>query len=305
MKEKKLPIFFFSIIFACIVWVSVNLGNDFQTSIDVPVTIENIPPAKAVATILPEKVRLKIQGTGWQLLNAMISPNIRYTLDFGKLSFYDTLFTHKNLSERISLPHTIRIFETFPETVVVRLDTRITKTVPIQPVVNVSYRTGFDIVGKMSVIPETITISGARSLLNSITTWRTAPVSLKDVNAPTQINVELLDTLQLEIDKPQMVATVKFDVQPIAEKTINDIPIDVVQAPINKNILLIPPKVSIIIRSGVNAISSLSTQDFHASIDYTSILLDTSGFIQPSITGPTNVRIVQLEPEKIQYVLRK
>ena len=35
------------------------------------------------------------------------------------------------------------------------------------------------------------------------------------------------------------------------------------------------------------------------------ILLDTSGFVQPTILGPDNVRIVQQSPERNQYVIRK
>ena len=258
-----------------------------------------------VLSPLPKMVRLRIQGTGWQLLNIMISPNFRYRIDFNKLGTGDTLFTHTNLNERIYLAHNIRVFETYPDTVLVHLDRKITKTVPITPILSIDYRTGFDIVGKVDVSPETISISGARSLLRSIKDWKTVPIVLKDVNAPADVKVELADTLQLEITKPQITALVHFDVQPIAEKKVYDIPVDIIQAPESRNILLIPPKITIIIRSGVNAISSLTQQDFHASIDYTSILLDTSGTVQPIITGPENVKIVQLDPERIQYVVRK
>jgi hypothetical protein len=305
MKEKKLPIFIFSLLFACIAWASINLGNEFQTVIDVPVRVENVPPAKALSTPLPPRMTLKIRGTGWELLNSMLSPNVRYTIDFNKLSSSDTLFTYRNLNERISLPHGVHIFETSPETVIVRFDARMEKTVPIRPTLSVTYRTGFDLVGAVSVVPPQITIAGARSLLNAIDDWKTLPIVLKDVNAPTSVSVELADTLQLEVSHPQITAMVRLDVQPIAEKTIDDIPVEVIQAPDSRNILLIPPKLSIIIRSGVNAIASLTQKDFRASIDYTAILLDTSGMIQPDIVGPGNVKIVKIDPEKIQYVVRK
>ncbi len=305
MKEKKLPIFFFSLLFAFLVWVSVNLGNEFQTTIEVPVRVENLPPTKAIASALPKSVFVKIQGTGWKLLNSIISPNLRYTIDFSSLTRKDTLFTSKNLHERISFPAGIHIFLISPETVTVAIDSKISKKVPIIPDVNISYRRGFDIIGCMKAFPESITISGAQSLLNSINEWKTKPITLNDINEPTNIKAELADTFQLEVTRPAFVPTISFDVQPIAEKTINDIPVDVSEVPSNRTIVLIPPKISIIIRSGVNTIASLTEKDFHASIEYTAILLDTSGTIQPVISAPQNVTVVQKKPEKIQYVVRK
>ncbi|MFA6540443.1 MAG: hypothetical protein WCT99_02485 [Bacteroidota bacterium] len=305
MKEKKLPIFFFSLLFAFFVWVSVDLGNEFQITLDVPVRIDNLQPAKAIASSIPQSVQVKIQGTGWQLLNTIISPNIRYAIDFSNLSKRDTLFTYKNLNERISFPHGIHIFAIYPESVLVMLDTKISKTIPIEPDVRVSYRRGFDIVGEVRSSPDSITISGARSLLNTITQWRTKPVLLTDINAPAKISAELIDTLQLEISRPRISPVIEFDVQPIAEKTITDIPIDISQVPSNRTIVLIPPKMSIIIRSGVNTIAALTEKDFHISVDYTAILLDTSGMVQPTIHVPKNVTVVQREPDRIQYVVRK
>lgn len=305
MKEKKLPIFFFSLLFAFLVWVSVNLGNNFQTLVEVPVRIENLHPSQALAVPLPETVRLKIQGRGWQLLNAVLNPNLRYTIDFSKLSRKDTIFTYKNLNERISLSNDIHIFETSPETVRVLLDVRTTKKVPLIPTVMISFRNGFGIVGGMKTHPDSITITGARAMLNKIHRWKTRPITLNDMNAPAKITVEILDSLSLEVSRSQSSATIEFDVQPIAEKTINDIPIEINQIPENRNVVLLPPTVSIIIRSGVNAIAPLTEKDFYAFIDYKSILLDTSGMVHPIILGPDDVKIVQQNPEKIRYVVRK
>ncbi len=305
MKEKKLPIFFFSLLFAFLVWVSVNLGNNFQTLVEVPVRIENLHPSQALAVPLPETVRLKIQGRGWQLLNAVLNPNLRYTIDFSKLSRKDTIFTYKNLNERISLSNDIHIFETSPETVMVLLDVKTTKKVPLIPTVMISFRNGFGIVGGMKTHPDSITITGARAMLNKIHQWKTRPITLNDMNAPAKITVEILDSLSLEVTRSQSSATIEFDVQPIAEKTINDIPIEINQIPENRNVVLLPPTVSIIIRSGVNAIAPLTEKDFYAFIDYKSILLDTSGMVQLIILGPDDIKIVQQNPEKIRYVVRK
>ncbi|MBP6672545.1 MAG: hypothetical protein KA247_05320, partial [Bacteroidetes bacterium] len=94
-------------------------------------------------------------------------------------------------------------------------------------------------------------------------------------------------------------------VQPIAERTITDIPIEVLQVPERRNVVLIPPKISVIVRSGVNNVANITRNDFQAYIDYRSILLDTSGLMTVTIIGPDHVQIVQQDPQRIQYVVRK
>ena len=305
MKERKLSIFFSALIFAALVWISVNLGNTFQTIIDVPVHIENLPANKAISSLLPTIIKLKIQGSGWQILNTKLSPNLQCLIDFHHITAKDTLITNKKLLEYSNISKDILVLETYPETLFVRLDEMISKKVPIVPVVDIQYRTGFGIVGKIKTNPDSVTLSGAKFLLQKITQWKTKPLLLEDVFIPIQAGVELSDTLSLQIQKTLTTATISFDVQSIAEKKIENIPVEVLQIPDNRTVVLIPQTISIIIRSGVYTIAQLSEKDFSAYIDYRTILLDTSGFVQPVINGPDVIRIVQTQPEKLQYVIRK
>ncbi|MCK9407880.1 MAG: hypothetical protein WCX28_09390 [Bacteriovoracaceae bacterium] len=305
MKERKFPLLLFSLFFAFLVWTSVNLGNLFITTIEVQVRIENLRPDQAVAVPLPRTVRFTIQGSGWQLLNTLLTPNLYYTIDFLTLSQNNTLFTSRDLTERVNMTSSIKILSTSPDTVIVRLEERTSKKVPITPSINITFRDGFGIVGHIEAKPDSITITGARSLLSKVHSWNTTSVALFDLNAPVKMQFALSDTLLFEIARPNTTIVVTFDVQPIAERTIEDIPIEIMQVPENRNVVLIPPKISIIVRSGVNNVAHLSKKDFQAYIDYKAILLDTSGMIKATITGPEHVKIVQLQPEQIQYVVRK
>lgn len=305
MKERKLPIILISLVFSILVWASVNLGNLFKTTIEVPVKVENLRSDQAIAVPLPHTVQFTIESTGWQLLNTLLTPNLYYTIDFSAVSRNNFLFTSRELYERVNLARSIHVVATSPETVTVRLDERVSKKVPVTPMLNITFREGFGIVGDIAVTPESIMISGAKSLLSKIQEWKTKPFSVHDINAPFSMKFLLSDTLGFEVSRPDAPVDVKFEVQPIAERTIEDIPVEILQVPENKNIVLIPPKISIIVRSGVNNVANLSQKDFQASIDYKSILLDTSGLMKVTIFGPDHVKIVQQHPELIQYVMRK
>jgi YbbR domain-containing protein len=273
--------------------------------IDVPVKIENLRNDQAIAVPLPNSVRINIQGTGWQLLNTTISPNLFYTIDFASLSKNDVLLTSRELHEHVNISNAVKVLGTTPETILVRLDEKVTKKVPVVGMLKASYREGFGIVGSVKTKPDSVILTGARSMLNEIQHWHTETILLNDINIPISLTTTLKDSLRFEISRSASTISISFDVQPIAEKTVNDIPVEIVQVPDKRNVVLIPPKISIIIRSGVNNIANLSEKDFYAFVDYKSILLDTSGKIHPTIVGPENVKIVQQNPEKIQYVVRK
>lgn len=305
MKDRQLPIILFSLIFSVLLWASVNLGNSFKTQMTVPVRIDRIAENKAIAVPLPDSVRFIIQGTGWQLLKALLTPDLHYTIDLLSARRNRQIFTMKDLPDHVFIPDGVAILSADPETLHVQLDDRVEKRVAVIPDIDVSYRNGFGIVGHMTAVPESITVSGARSLLETIDIWKTAPLTLSDINAPVLAQLPLSERLPFEVSRPETLVTVRFDVQPIAERTITDIPIEVLQVPERRNVVLIPPKISVIVRSGVNNVANITRNDFQVYIDYRSILLDTSGFMTVSIIGPDHVQVVQQDPPRIQYVVRK
>jgi YbbR domain-containing protein len=295
----------FSIVCSFGLWIAINLNNQFQTVVGVQVKIEHLGEDQAIAVPLPSSVYVKIKGTGWQILSASLSPSLIFTIDFYDFHKRGMITTSKELKEHSNLPIGIEIIKAFPEKIELQLEEKISRSIPIRPILEINYREGFGMVGNFTVEPESVTLIGARSLVNTFKEWRTTPIRLTDVNTPVSITGGLTDSLHFEIERSTSSARIHFDVQPIAERTIRDIPVEIIQVPENKHVVLIPPKISIIIRSGVNNIAGLTEKDFHISVDYRSILLDTSGSVRPAVTGPVNVKIVQQDPESIQYVVRK
>jgi hypothetical protein len=117
--------------------------------------------------------------------------------------------------------------------------------------------------------------------------------------------VAVSDTFAFGITPTPSFVSLQFDIQPTAEKSFKGIPVEVNQVPRNRVVVLIPPKVDIIIRGGVEQIAAAEQKDFSAYIDYKSILLDTTGSLQAVVTTPRNIKVVKQQPERLQYVVRK
>ena len=305
MKNKNFHVVIFSTLFAAALWLSINMGYEYQTVVSIPMVIENIKPNRALAKPLPPAVNVKIHASGWQLFGLYFVPDVRYILDVSDISNRYNFVANKDVTERMKLPQGIRTVEIKPDTIVVVLDDKIKKIVPVEPVVTMNFREGYGVVGEIKSIPDSITLTGAKDLLDKIERWQTDPLEFSNLKSDVNVRVGVSDTMSFGITPFPAAVSVQIDVQPIAEKSFKGIPVEVNQVPGNRLVVLIPPKIDIIVRGGIEQVAAVEQKDFSSYIDYKTILLDTTGSIQPIVTTPRNIKIVRQYPEQLQYVVRK
>ena len=304
MKNKNLHIVIFSTLFAIALWFSINMGYEYQTAVSLPLVLENVKPNRSLAKPVPPTINIKVRASGWQLLGLYFVPDARYVLDISDISSRFSFLTNKDLLERLKLPEGIRTIDIKPDTVLVVLDEKVKKTVPVEPVVTMTFREGYGVVGDLKSIPDSVTLTGAQSLLDKIDRWETDQLVFSNLKSDVKVRVGVSDSMSFGITPFPAAVAVQIDVQPIAEKTFKGIPVEVNQVQGNRLVVLIPPKIDIIVRGGIEEVAAVEQKDFSAYIDYKSILLDTTGSIQPVVTTPRNIKIVRQEPERLQYVVR-
>ena len=305
MKNKNLHIAIFSTLFAVALWLSITMGYEYQTAVSVPLVLENIKPNRSLAKAVPPAVSVKVHASGWQLVGLYFVPDVRYVLDLSDISNRFSFVTSKDIMERLKLPQGIHTVDIKPDTIVVVLDDKIKKTVPVEPVVTMTFREGYGVVGDITSIPDSITLTGAKDLLDKIDRWQTDPLIFPNLKSDVNTRVGVSDTMSYGITPFPAAVAVQIDIQPIAEKSFKGIPVEVNQVPGNRVVVLIPPKIDIIVRGGIEQVAAVEQKDFSSYIDYKSILLDTTGSITPVVTTPKDIKIVRQDPERLQYVVRK
>ena len=305
MKNKNLHIAIFSTLFAVALWLSITMGYEYQTVVSVPLVLENIRPNRSLAKVVPPDVNVKVHASGWQLVGLYFVPDVRYVLDLSDISNRFSFVTSKDIMERLKLPQGIHTVDIKPDTIVVVLDDRIKKTVPVEPVVTMTFHEGYGVVGDITSIPDSVTLTGAKDLLDRIDRWQTDPLIFSNLKSDVNARVGVSDTMSYGITPFPAAVAVQIDVQPIAEKSFKGIPVEVNQVPGNRVVVLIPPKIDIIVRGGIEQVAAVEQKDFSSYVDYKSILLDTTGSIHPVVTTPKDIKIVRQDPERLQYVVRK
>jgi hypothetical protein len=95
------------------------------------------------------------------------------------------------------------------------------------------------------------------------------------------------------------------DVERYAEKVFHGLAVNLQSVPANREVILVPPRIEVVIRAGMRQLSALRDADIRVAVDYTSIVADSTGTIEPVISAPQGVQVLQKRPERLTYIIRK
>ncbi|MCC6398093.1 MAG: hypothetical protein IT282_13855 [Bacteroidetes bacterium] len=305
MKNRRLLIIFTTALIGIFLWLSVNLREQYQLVIAAPFSVDEVPEGMAIRTPVPRSIQLRFRGDGWRLAGLLLGPDLRVTIPLSSLPQGSRTITVNEIIERISISPGVQLVDVKPDTVAVWLDHLGEKRVPVVPEFTVSFKEGYGQVGTVLLSPDSITVSGAETVLERIASWKTAATSFEELKAPleTMVPLALSDGPMLRCSPSSV--RVRINVEPFAEKVFSGLPVEIRRLPPNRDVIFIPPKIEIVARGGIRQLASLLPVDFELSVPYERILADTTGSIEPEIVPPSGIQVVTRRPEKLQYIVRK
>lgn len=301
--NKNYKIFLFSFLFALTLWLYIELNLSYSLDISIPVEVQS-SKSQALAEEIPNSIDVKVNGKGWDLLNIMISKNLKYNLDITKLKKDSKIITQQYISERLNLKPNVSILEIVPDTISINFDKVTSKNVPVKNNIIVNLKEGYRIIGNPSLDPNLVDVEGASFLINKIKFLPTETKVFNNVNTDIEGFINLKDTLSNLINVGTKVIKYSYRIQLSAEKDLEEVSIDVINVPDDKEVLLIPPKLRISLRGGVDQLAQINPSEIKASIEFGKIESDTLGFIVPELQLPDEVTILKIEPPKLQYIIK-
>ncbi len=305
MKTKRYHIIIATTLFGILMWLSINMTQEYTVALQVPVILKKFSDKIALKNSIPNTLTLKIKGNGWHLTSLYISGNIHYDVDVSKIKTNQTIYTYNSIHEKFSLPSSISILDVHPDSLLISIEEFSQKKVRVVPQVVLSFRESYGPIGEAIVFPDSITVGGARSVVDTLKYWKTEQIIISDLREPVNIDLKLEKPpeyiIKLFLDKINF----KIDIQPFAEKSILGLNVEVNYLPTNKEVVFIPPKMDIIIRGCIEKLKEISNDNFRVYVDFPNLVSDTVENIQPEINSPEGIKIVRRSPEKFQYVIRK
>lgn len=314
MKRISLPALFVAVLFGLIVWLSAVMRESYQVTVDAPLRLANLPEGYAVKTPVPRALRLRLRGEGWSLAAMLLgsSPEVTYpiVLAGGSEGVFrrvrmSHMLTFGEVAERVSLRPGISLVAVQPDSLLLELDRLTSKRVPVFPDYAMTFREGYGQSGPAVLEPDSVTISGAESVLAGIHEWKTARQVFADVRAAIETEVGLATSDPYDVTPSAQQVRLVINVEPFAEKVFNGLPVEILTPPPDQEVIFLPPKIEVVVRGGIKRLASLGQNDLRVTIPYETIISDTSGVVDPAVAQPSGVQIVSKKPERVQYIVRK
>ncbi|MFZ4590132.1 MAG: YbbR-like domain-containing protein [Ignavibacteria bacterium] len=302
--KRNIFILINTFIFAVLIWAYVNLNLTYTIELSIPLQIKS-GKSQGISNEIPNNLDVVFKGKGWGLMKILISKNLVYYLDLTAFKKDTKIDLMQSVSEIINLPSDVYVQSINPNFVDVSFDNTISRMIKVKNNTSVQTKDGYTVIGGVKISPDSVRVSGASSIVMKIKFVQTENIVFKDVNTNISKDVKLIDSLGNQVKIDPTVVNVSFKLELSAEKTFDDIDVNVYGVPIDKDVLIIPPKISISLRGGVEELSKLTQKDIKIGINFKQIESDEQGEVEPTIELSDIFTLIKVEPQRFQYIIKK
>ncbi|MFQ5823609.1 MAG: YbbR-like domain-containing protein [bacterium] len=305
LKNYKIKIVV--VVFAVFIWFFVVTENDYEYVIEVPVNLVNIPHDKVILNELPNNAKVKIKGSGKTLIALSVGRGVRLDLDLSDVERSKTFFLDPEKDVFLSgFAGTIEPEEIIsPDSISVILDDLQNKKILVNAKIKAKTAPGYTIVGEVKINPDSVNIAGPKSIVSQIDKIFTQEVGYSDIKFDLNETVPLAALPSDKLNASVKQVDISLNIQKLLEITINEVPVEVRNAPKNTIVHVVPSALSLVLEGGGDLLNSISRDDIVAYIDYARVK-NAPGNEHPAyIETPPGISYRDVKPKLFKLVLER
>lgn len=288
-------IFTMCMLISVVLWFTLSIGETYSIAVDLHTQIINVPEDMALTILPPPVVQVQVRGEGTALFGLRFNPPI--------LSV-DAAQDQISVNSLVTPPQGVVVENVFPPILNLSKEPRISRTVPIQSRAILEPTEAYDFFEAPTLTPDSVAISGARSIVNAVTHWPTEAHEYLDVQDSLIVTLPLVDTLGVLVTKSHT-ATVLSTVAHMFSEQERDLKVEVTEFPTTlRGVELVPSTIRVSYRVPVSQYQQAwVAPDFYATVSYNVIRTDTTGRVRPEIHLPTalSIRNETIFPSSLRY----
>ena len=280
---------------SAVLWFTFTLQDTHTVSMTIPTTVQNSQGAQALTTLPPEAVSAEVEGAGTALLRFYWGePRVPVGVESEQVNVENRL--------QAKLPGGARLKSVSPTVMSLRREARQARTVPVRLRGTVGTPATHDLMHPPRIQPDSVRISGARSLVQDIEAWPTERIRIKNLTDSLHRRVALSDTLGGLVTRFTESVALRAQARQFTEG-IRSIDVRVTGGP-ESSVTLDPSSIRVRYRTLVEDFQQAqSTDQFYATVSYGQIRADTSGRVDPRLHTPPGLEIrdVEMYPSALRY----
>lgn len=310
--NRRFITFLFCIAISSFFWLMMSLSKEYIIELNFPVSYINPPADKVIANHLPATIDIEIRASGFNILiyklkhrKETVQVDIKDSKPLPVKNHY-YLPTNSRIDKITrQFDNDIKVLKVLPDTIFLNFNKKVAKKVPVKTNLRIIFDKHYQQSDSVKIIPEFITISGAADVVNKINYVETEPVILKNVNDSVAINLNVMKTPELRlVDLSQATVKAAVNVTKFTEGNI-DLPIEVENLPRGYSLKIFPDKVSVKYHVAFQNYEKINAVQFRAVVDYTKIEQGSTKLRVQLLKYPSEVSAIKLNPEKVEYIIRK
>jgi hypothetical protein len=301
--KKKIPIIAVAIIFSIILWGTISLSEEYYSNIEIPLKIIDFPNGYALSSEIPERMTIKVKGAGWKLFSLNVGQDVSYNVSINRDSGYINVNLLDYLTDNRWVISELEVIDLSPGSLSFSVERRTEKKIPLVANLNLDFKAGYGLATDIIMSPDSVLVNGPLSVINSLTELQTKEIVLSSLDKKTVENIGFIDLPGTNYGTDFVAVT--FDIQRIVDKQFDEINVEVLDVPPDRDVVLLPNKVSFGVRGGIDILGKLDKDQFEAFVFYRHVVLDTLGNVTPQVRLPENTNLLYLKPERLRYVIKK
>ncbi|TSA28045.1 MAG: YbbR-like domain-containing protein [Ignavibacteriales bacterium] len=302
MKKKVVTISLIAI-FSIGLWISVALSEVYITTVEIPVRFTDLPKNYAVGSTSVDNVYLQVKGKGWELAKLKLVGDTEFNISVHRRTSKYRSDLNNFIDANPWLASSFQVLEIAPAQIEYEIERIGSKRVPVVQNLKIDFKPGFGPASKIKIEPGTVEISGPANLLQKIDAIKTEFREFTDIND----NVKLVLPLDVPdgITIPKTECSIEFEVQKIVDKTFESILIETRNVPPNKELILYPAKINVVLRGGINKLGRLTNDSIKVYVDFWTALKENGKTIEPIIEFPQFTTLTITQPKKLEYIIKQ
>ncbi|WP_412062218.1 hypothetical protein [Rubrivirga sp. IMCC45206] len=294
-----------SLVVALVMWFSFSMRETYSVEVRLPVEIAQTPARQALRELPPTEVTATLRGEGWTLLS------LTRRLTTLQVVAEDETVNMMAAIQGTGLPPNVDVVGVDPEVIALALDVRTSRRLPIRLRSSIQTVAPYDLLRAPRLQPDSVTVTGAQSLLGRLDDWPTEVLLEDNVQESLARTVALADTFGGLLTPSVRATRVAVDVgeftegRRVLDVEVTNLPDDIV------GVRFDPARVTAIYRVptvGDTYERALSTSGFRAVVDYFDIRRNPAdGEVPVSVRWPADldVRDVTLSPSRVEYFIQR
>tara|TARA_B100001146_G_scaffold224678_1_gene243546 strand:- start:3381 stop:4340 length:960 start_codon:yes stop_codon:yes gene_type:complete len=309
LKKRKVKVFFVFFLCSALIWFINKLSRTYVSGAHFDLEFVNMPDGYLFEKASKTEVDVKLRAGGFQFLRFNFI-NKRVYVDLSELptngeSFYATPDTYRRQIEN-QLPNTMALLEIDNDTLFFQMLAVKTKKVPVKPNVELDLVKNYLLDGKMTVIPDSISITGPAEEIDSIDFVKSDKIVLPDLAAGFSKRVDLLQSPELEnTTYSTYQVNIKGEIARFSEK-IFKLPIKKVNFPEGAQVRTFPEMASVLCKAKMKRLKDIEESDFQVIVDYNSIKSSNKDVIPLKLNKkPEEVHSAKLLENEVEFIIKR